>query len=132
MAFGDVDRELVAEHVVGIQHVGELEVMARECVDVELTLGDGTSSHASLPGTRASIRARRTSRVRAAVLLLAVVLLLQAPARAIRCSQWTRQSYEQKIDLIDQMTEDALGSPQCGSPGSIGSRFRAASRTTPR
>jgi hypothetical protein len=26
--------------------------MARECVDIELTLGDGTSSHTSLPRTR--------------------------------------------------------------------------------
>lgn len=48
----------------------------------------------------------------AVFLLLAVVFLLPAPARAIRCPQWTRLSYEQKIDFIYQMTEDALGSHQ--------------------
>jgi hypothetical protein len=50
-------------------------------------------------------------------LLLAVVLLLPVPARAIRCSQWARLSYTQKIDVIYQMTEDALGSHQVQQTG---------------
>lgn len=53
----------------------------------------------------------------AVFLLLAVVLLLPAPARAIHCSQWTRLSYEQKIDFINQMTEEALGGHQVRQTG---------------
>jgi hypothetical protein len=45
------------------------------------------------------------------------MLLLPVPARAIRCSQWARLSYEQKVDLIYQMTEDALGSPEVRKSG---------------
>jgi len=55
--------------------------------------------------------------VHAGFLLLAVVLLLPAPALAIHCSQWTRLSDEQKIDFIDQMTEDALGGHQVQQTG---------------
>lgn len=53
----------------------------------------------------------------AALLLLAVALLLPVPAHAIHCSEWTRLSYEQKIGVIYQMTEDALGSPQVQQSG---------------
>ena len=53
----------------------------------------------------------------AAALLLAVLLWLPATAHAVRCSQWTRLSYEQKIDLIYQMTEEALGSHQVRQTG---------------
>jgi hypothetical protein len=45
------------------------------------------------------------------------VFLLPLPARAIRCSQWVRLPYEQKIDFIRQMTEDALGSHQVRQTG---------------
>jgi hypothetical protein len=98
------------------KRVGRTLVSPRRCE--KRPCGDGDvfpRFPAGNPG--ASVRARRTSRVHAVFLLLAVVLLLPAPARAIHCSQWTRLSYEQKIDFINQMTEDALGGHQVRQTG---------------
>ena len=42
------------------------------------------------------------------LLALSVVLLLAPPASAMRCSQWTRFSDDQKYEAVARMIDDAI------------------------
>ena len=42
------------------------------------------------------------------LLALSVVLALAQPASAMKCSQWTRLSYDQKYQAISRMIDDAI------------------------
>jgi hypothetical protein len=50
----------------------------------------------------------RTRGIFTILLALSVVLVLAQPATAMKCSQWTRLSDEQKYQAISRMVDDAI------------------------